>query len=384
MLAAIPIFFNNTAILVTNKGLWIEQGKSYPPKFTLKPIPGFPTCAIKKVTTEKGYLLVLFDNGTIFGGGTHNQGCLEKDYKMKFNVLTLTNITGLPGKVMDIASGALDSFLLLEDGSIWTYGSESPAAQANAEMHNPFTKITSLTKKVSAIACGTTQILALNQDGSLLKCQVRQFSEQRVNDMLVMASTLPKYNFTPLPALTAKVKAIACDNVHASVLLETNILWKQKHINTICAGKKITRMIARDKHVCVILNDNSAVVAMYANSNTKTVQSISQVKFKDRAQTQPPLIKDFQVCDNTYYFLLESESLWKVKIVPNPNPNPSPTTQFLVVTKVNLISPERKNISEFACYADHLLYVLEDGTSAYSQPNPHTQRDIMHSPTKIA
>jgi hypothetical protein len=132
--------------------------------FTL--LPG--TAGARAVSAGEDARLILLDNGTVLGFGSNEYGSAGGTVNQA--VLTPTSIAGL-GDVTAIAAGGTFSLALEADGSVWAWGSaESLGSEPAASGPNtgmPTQVALPAGQKAVAIAAGFGHGLALLEDGSV-------------------------------------------------------------------------------------------------------------------------------------------------------------------------------------------------------------------------
>jgi hypothetical protein len=130
------------------------------------PIPG--TAGATAVATGEDATLILQNDGTVLGFGGNEYGSAGGTVNKA--VLTPTSIAGL-GDVTAIAAGGTFSLALEADGSVWAWGSAESLGSVPAAAGNSTSTPTQVTlpagQKAIAISAGYGHGLALLEDGSV-------------------------------------------------------------------------------------------------------------------------------------------------------------------------------------------------------------------------
>ena len=127
------------------------------------------------------------------------------------------------GDVKQIACGELHTFILKNDGSVWScgYNYNGQLGLGDTADRNVFTQVTTnINNDVKQIVCGSHHTFILKNDGTVYSCGNNEYGELGLND------TTNKTVFTQVTTnINNDVKQIACGSQHAFILKNDGSVW---------------------------------------------------------------------------------------------------------------------------------------------------------------
>ena len=131
------------------------------------------------------------------------------------------------GEIKQIACGYRHTFILKNDGSVWScgYNSNGQLGLNNTTDTNTFTKVTTnINNDVKQIACGYEYTYILKNDGSLWSCGKNNYGQ------LGLGNTTNKSTFTQVTTnINNDVKQIACGTYHIFIIKNDGSVWSCGH-----------------------------------------------------------------------------------------------------------------------------------------------------------
>jgi alpha-tubulin suppressor-like RCC1 family protein len=195
-------------------GLGDTAKRLAPTKITTLPGPA------RGVVTGGYHSLVLLENGDVYAFGHNAFGCLGLGDTTKR--LAPTKITTLPGPASAVAAGGNRSFVLLQNGDVYSCGmSDSFGSLGLGDTVDRWTptKITTLPGPATAVAAGTYHSLVLLENGD-----VYAFGWNRCG-ALGLGDTVDRWAPTKITTLPGPATAAAAGTDHSLVLLENGDVY---------------------------------------------------------------------------------------------------------------------------------------------------------------
>jgi alpha-tubulin suppressor-like RCC1 family protein len=191
----------------------------------------------KRISAGSNNTMVLLKDNTLWCSGSNATGQLGLgDYN---NRTTWTQVTNLPsGNIKQVMCSMFNSIILLEDGTYWLSGSNSPLNVTNEDSiifsrSNAFSQSNNLPSgTIKEIVCGDDHLFILMKNGTLfgggnnINAQLGlgyknndlnyRDPEYRTHLDLIEIDTLP---------INRLIKSIYCGESYTFILMEDNTLW---------------------------------------------------------------------------------------------------------------------------------------------------------------
>jgi alpha-tubulin suppressor-like RCC1 family protein len=125
------------------------------------------TGVVTAIAAGNGFTAVLKNDGTVWTWGNNSNGQLGNGTTS--NSTTPVQVQGLSGVVTAIAAGGLDTIALKQDGTVWAWGSNSNGQLGNGTTTDSSTavQVQGLSGTVKAIAAGNGFTEVLKNDGTV-------------------------------------------------------------------------------------------------------------------------------------------------------------------------------------------------------------------------
>ena len=188
-------------------------------------------------------------------------------------LITLLDISGMEiGDIKQIACGAYHTFILKNDGSVWSCGwNYYGQLGASNTTTNTFTQVTTnINYDVKQIVCGAYHNFILKNDGSVWACGYNEYGQLGLND------TKNRKIFTQVTTnINNDVKQIACGYEHSFIIKNDGSLWSCGYNNkgqlglgdttnkntftqvTININNDVKQIVGYTYHTFILKNDGS-------------------------------------------------------------------------------------------------------------------------------
>ena len=169
---------------------------------------------VKQIACGEYHTVILKNDGSVWACGYNYRGQLglnDTTDKSTFTQVT----TNVNNDVSQIACGGNHTFILKNDGSIWScgYNEEGQLGLNNTTDKTTFTKVTTNISNVKQIVCGYSHTVILKNDGSVWSCGYNSDGQLGLNN------TTDKTSFTKVTTnINNDVKQIACGYYHTFIL----------------------------------------------------------------------------------------------------------------------------------------------------------------------
>ena len=225
---------NYTVILKNDGSVWScgannygQLGLNTTSKTTFTQVTTNINNDVKQIACSGGHTFILKNDGSVWGCGSNLSGQLGLGDNDTNTHKTFTQVTtNINNDVKQIACGGANTagftFIIKNDGSVWVCGSNSYGQLGlgdTTERHS-FTQVTINISDVKQIACGQYHTFILKNDGSVWSCG-------RNNDgKLGLGDTTDRTTFTQVTTnINNDVKQVACGGSHTIILKNDGTVW---------------------------------------------------------------------------------------------------------------------------------------------------------------
>ena len=179
---------------------------------------------VKQIACNSYHTFILKNDGSLWSCGNNDYGQLglnDTDNKTTFTQVT----TNINNDVSQIACGNYYTFILKTDGSVWSCGANSDGelglgTSGSGTNRTTFTQVTTnINNDVKQIACGHAHVIILKTDGSIYSCGLNE------DGQLGLGDTTDRTTFTQVTTNTDNVKQISCGYYHTVILKNDGSLW---------------------------------------------------------------------------------------------------------------------------------------------------------------
>ena len=169
---------------------------------------------VKQIACGDDFTVILKNDGTVWACGDNSKGQLglgDTTQKTSFTKVT-TNISN----VKQIVCGGSHTYILKNDGSVWSCGLNDAGqlGLGDTTNRNTFTKVTTnISNDAKQIVCGDGHTVILKNDGSVYSCG------DNIYGQLGLGNTTDRNTFTKVTTnISNDVKQISCDGHHTFIL----------------------------------------------------------------------------------------------------------------------------------------------------------------------
>ena len=287
-------------------------------------------------------------------------------------LITLLDISGMEiGDIKQIACGAYHTFILKNDGSVWSCGwNYYGQLGASNTTTNTFTQVTTnINYDVKQIVCGAYHNFILKNDGSVWACGYNEYGQLGLND------TKNRKIFTQVTTnINNDVKQIACGYNHTFILKNDGSVWccgynfsgelglgDNTKITTFTQVTNDVKQVAcGDYHTFILKNDGS-VWSCGKNDYGQLGLNDSGTGNKRTTFTQVTTNINNDVkqidCGNVHAFILKNDgSVWSTGLNGHGQLGLNDTTNRSTFTNTNFST----GLSEYELNRQKLYYYLLD------------------------
>ena len=173
---------------------------------------------IKQVACGNSHTVILKNDGTLWACGKNTYGQLGLGDTINKN--TFTQVITNTDNVKQIVCGSLYTFILKNDGTVWSCGDNEygQLGLGNNTIKKTFTQVTGM-NDVKQIACGYNHTFILKNDGTVWSCGDNEYGQ------LGLGNNTIKKTFTQVTTNISNVKEIVCGGVHTFILKTDGSIW---------------------------------------------------------------------------------------------------------------------------------------------------------------
>ena len=174
---------------------------------------------IKEIYCGENHTFILKNDGTLWSCGWNERGQLGLGDTT--NRTTFTQITTNADDVKEIYYGGSHTIILKNDGTLWSTGWNvfGQLGLGNNTNRNIFTQITINTNNIKSVYCGMHHTIILKNDGTLWGCGWNEYGQLGLGD------TTNRNTFTQITTNTDDIKLIYCGACHNFILKNDGTLW---------------------------------------------------------------------------------------------------------------------------------------------------------------
>ena len=163
--------------------------------------------------------LILENDGTLWGCGQNNYGQLGLGDATNRNIFT--QITTNTDDIKKIYCGAEHTFILKNDGTLWSCGHNiyGELGLGDTSHRYTFTQITTNADDIKSVYCGAYHTFILKNDGTLWGTGYNS------SGGLGLGDTTKRTTFTQITTNADNVKSVYCGYYHTFILKNDGTLW---------------------------------------------------------------------------------------------------------------------------------------------------------------
>ena len=185
-------------------------------------LSGISVSDIKQIACGDGFTFILKNDGSLWACGYNNYGQLGLGNTTTYNTFTQVT-TNVNNDVKQIACGYSYTFILKNDGSIWScgYNSDGQLGINDANNKTTFTQVTTnINNDVKQISCGYSHTFILKNDGSIWSCGFSYYGQLGLGDTSYINT------FTQVTTnINNDVEQIACGRDCTFILKNDGSVW---------------------------------------------------------------------------------------------------------------------------------------------------------------
>ena len=174
---------------------------------------------IKLVCHGENHTIILKNDGTLWGCGDNSYGQLGLGDTT--NRTTFTQITTNADDIKEICCGYCYTFILENDGTLWSCGNNNAGQLGLGDSNNryTFTQIVTNVDDVKSVYCGYSFTFILKNDGTLWGTGYNGHGNLGLGD------ANHRYTFTQVTTNTDNIKQVYCSASYAFILKNDGTLW---------------------------------------------------------------------------------------------------------------------------------------------------------------
>ena len=174
---------------------------------------------IKKIYCGYNHTFILKNDGTLWSCGNNEYG--ELGLGDTTNRTTFTQVTTNTGNIKQVYCGYYNTFILKNDGTLWGCGFNSCSELGLGDTANRYTfaQITTNTDDIKKIYCGCHYTIILKNDGTLWSTGQNNYGQLGLGD------TTNRTTFTQVTTNVNNIKSVYCGFYHTFILKNDGTLW---------------------------------------------------------------------------------------------------------------------------------------------------------------
>ena len=174
------------------------------------------------VLNDSGFAIILYDNGCIYSCGNNVHGELGLGDTNKRSTFTQVT-TNINNDVKQIVCGEQHAYIVKKDGSLWATGnnySNRLGVNTNGGIIKTFTQVTTnINNDVKQVACGDYHTFILKNDGSLWSC-----GSNGSYSLLGLGDTSTEY-YSTFTKVTDDVNDVVCGQFYTIIIKKDGTVW---------------------------------------------------------------------------------------------------------------------------------------------------------------
>ena len=276
---------------------------------------------VKLIACGDYHTFIIKNDGSVWSCGYNQYGQLglgDVGNKSTFTQVT----TNINNDVKQISCGEYHTFILKNDGSVWScgYNTWGQLGLNDTTYRNTFTKVTTnINNDVKQIACGYNYTFILKNDGSVWSCGYNEYGQLGLNN------TTNRTTFTQVTTnINNVVKQISCGNAHTFILKNDGSVWScgyndqgQLGLNDTTNRTTFTQVttninndvkqISCGYHTFILKNDGSVWGCGYNNYGQLGLGSTTQKNTFNIIPNMSNTISEYEIQRlKLYYYLLDN------------------------------------------------------------------------------
>ena len=288
---------------------------------------------VKQIACGQNHTFILKNDGSIWSCGLNDRGELGLNSDNDTYTSTFTQVTtNINNDVKQIACGGLHTFILKNDGSLWSCGNNSSGrlglgTSGSSANKTTFTKVTTnINNDVKQISCGGDHTFILKNDGSVWSCGYNYWGQ------LGLGNDDNKSTFTQVTTNISDVKQIACGGNHTFILKNDGSIWAcgynaagnlglgsddtEDHVTfvqvTTNINNDVNQIVSGYDHIFILKNDGSVWACgrnTYGDLGLNTATTVPTTSFT-QVTINADDVKDI-VCGKDHSFILKNDgTVW--------------------------------------------------------------------------
>ena len=174
---------------------------------------------IKSVYCGYNHTFILKNDGTLWGCGYNGYGELGLGGGGSRN--TFTQVTTNTNDIKEVYCGECYTFILENDGTLWGCGvnTSGQLGLGDTTNRNVFTQVTTNVNDIKSICCGQNHTFILKNDGTLWSCGRNDYGQLGLGD------GTNRTTFTLVTTNANNIKSIYCGHSFTFILKNDGTLW---------------------------------------------------------------------------------------------------------------------------------------------------------------